>query len=187
MNLTSKLVSIIALFGLNLAVPVSALEKAPSPSLDDYADVGREMGMEWYFQTNEGKPILEFGVKETNHRLDRLWEFSCANLVSEKSTISNTIFAKPRDVRINDQFGFSIRIDNGQSFGLIGRRASFDIQGTETHFPQFKISEKHDLWNALQRGERAFVNLNGNKFSIHLDGSANAIHAFLAACKKSSL
>ena len=177
----------IALLGLNLASPVSALEKIKSPSLDVYEDVGEGLGMEWFFQANNGNPMLEFGVKETSHRLDRLWEFSCASIVNDNNTISNTIFAKPRNIRENDQFGFSIRVDNGESFGLIGRRASLEIQGIETYFPQFKISDNHNLWNALQRGERAFVNLNGNKFSIHLDGSAIAINAFLNACKKDSL
>lgn len=177
----------IAFLGLNLASPVAALEKIEPPSLDVYEDVGEGLGMEWFFQANNGNPILEFGVKETSHRLDRLWEFSCGSLRTDDGSISNTIFAKPRDIRRNDQFGFSIRVDDGESFGLIGRRASFEIQGTETYFPQFKIPEDHSLWRALQRGERAFVNLNGNKFSIHLDGSANAIHAFLNACKNSSL
>ncbi len=181
------LTSTIAVFGFSLATPISAQSPDSAPSLEEYEDVGRGMGMAWYFHTNDGNPILEFGVKETSHRLDRLWEFSCANLADDNSTISNTIFAKPREVRRNDQFGFSIRIDNGKSFGLVGRRAAFDIQGTETYFPQFKIPENHSLWNALQRGERAFVNLNGNKFSIHLDGSSRAINAFLTACKSGSL
>lgn len=184
----SKILAMTAtMLGLSLAIPASAKGKTEAPSLEVYEDVGEGLGMEWFFQANNGNPILEFGVKETSHRLDRLWEFSCASLKAENGTISNTIFAKPRDIRRNDQFGFSIRVDNGESFGLIGRRASFEIQGIETYFPQFKIPESHNLWSALQRGERAFVNLNGNKFSIHLDGSANAINAFLSACKNASL
>jgi hypothetical protein len=172
-----------ALIGINLSTPVFALEKSPTPSLAIYEDVGRGLGMEWFFQSNNGNPILEFGVKETDHRLDRLWEFSCTNFGSKNDTISNTIFAKSPEVRTDDQFGFSIRIDNGKSFGLIGHKGLFEIQGTQTYFPQFDISHNHGLWEALRRGERAFVNLNGNKFSIHLNGSANAINAFLNACR----
>ncbi|GAB5488401.1 MAG: hypothetical protein Pars2KO_19710 [Parasphingorhabdus sp.] len=182
-----SLLLIFALVGIGFGNAVDAKSKTNSPSLSDYKDVGRGLGMEWFFHADNGNPVLEFGVKETSHRLDRLWEFSCAGLKSNKIAISNTIFAKPREVRRNDEFGFSIRVDNGESFGLIGRRTSFEIQGTQAFFPQFRISQNHDLWSALQRGQRAFVNLNGTKFSIHLDGSANAIQAFLNACKKRSL
>lgn len=187
MRRTMVILSSISLFTSSLAVPASAHPMDALPSLHEYEDVGRGLGMEWFFHSNQGNPILEFGVKETSHRLDRLWEFSCNSKEKNNISISNTIFAAARETRKNDEFGFSIRIDNGESFGLIGRRAAFKIQGTETYFPQFQISGNHSLLNALQRGERAFVNLNGNKFSIHLDGSSRAIDAFLSACKNGSL
>ena len=187
MSRTMAILSSTTLIASSLTMPAMAHSMDPLPSLNEYEDVGRGLGMEWFFHSNQGNPILEFGVKETSHRLDRLWEFTCENKEKNRISISNTIFAAARDARRNDEFGFSIRIDNGESFGLVGRRAAFKIQGTETYFPQFQISENHSLLTALQRGERAFVNLNGNKFSIHLDGSSRAIDAFLNACKNRSL
>ncbi|WP_422344938.1 hypothetical protein [Parasphingorhabdus sp.] len=163
---------------------VSAQSEAPAPSEELYEDVGRGVGMTWSFQSQRGKPALEFGVKETEHRLDRLWEFSCANF--KNGTVSNTLFANPPELREGDQFGFSIRIDNGKSYGLIGRMDPIQIQGSNTNFPHFDIGRSHDLWKALRLGNRAFINLNGNKFSIHLEGSGTAIGKFLNVCKKNA-
>lgn len=178
------LYSAIALLSLSYTSSAISQDIDHSPSLKDYEDFGQGLGMEWFFQTDNGKPVLEFGVKETSHRLDRLWELSCTGIAESSNTISNTIFAVPPEVRHNDQFGFSIRIDDGQLFGLVGQQSSLKIQDTQIHFPQFAISENHKLLRALQRGNRAYINLNGNKFSIHLDGSASAIKAFLEACKR---
>ncbi len=176
----------LALVSLAVSFPAFAQDEVPAPSQEIYDDVGRGLGMEWSFQTQNGEPMLEFGVKETDHRLDRLWEFSCASVESGHATISNTIFATAPGVQNDDQFGFSIRVDNGKSLGLIGRKDPFQIQGNSAYFPRFDISDTHKLWDALRRGERAFVNLNGNRFSFHLEGSGDAINGFLNACRKSA-
>lgn len=178
--------SLAAFASLTMSTLLFAQDKGRVPSMEVYEDVGRGVGMEWKYQALNGKPLLEFGVTETNHRLDRLWEFSCASLENGRSKIANTVFAKPPEVREGDRFGFSIRIDDGKSFGLIGRNDLFEIQGFYSHFPQFDIFDSHSLWGALRRGERAFVNMNGNKFSIHLEGSADPIKRFLNACRKSN-
>ncbi|MEP3916215.1 MAG: hypothetical protein ABJM34_12945, partial [Parasphingorhabdus sp.] len=60
----------------------------------------------------------------------------------------------------------------------------FQIQGVSSHYPQFDISDSHNLWDEMRRGKRAFVNMNGNKFSIHLNGSSHAIQNFLNACSE---
>lgn len=182
-----SLFSQLSLVSVAVSFPVFAQDKVPAPSLELYEDVGRGIGMEWNYQTQDGKPMLEFGVKETNHRLDRLWEFSCASVKSGRVTISNTIFAAAPEVQNDDQFGFSVRVDNGKSFGLIGRKDAFQIQGNNAYFPSFDMSDTHNLWDALRRGKRAFVNLNGNKFSFHLEGSGDAINRFLSACRKSAI
>lgn len=182
-----KLKTILSLGALAVLVApslVSAQDKDSASWMESYVDVGRGLGMEWNFHTVDGKPILEFGVKETSHRLDRLWEFTCANLDAGNGTISNTIFAKSPEVRKGDEFGFSIRIDDGRSFGLVGHRGLFEIQGVSSHYPQFDISDSHNLWDEMRRGKRAFVNMNGNKFSIHLEGSSHAIQNFLNACSE---
>ncbi|MFK7840999.1 MAG: hypothetical protein AB8B54_01935 [Sphingorhabdus sp.] len=163
---------------------VFAKENASASWTESYVDVGSGLGMEWNFHTVDGQPILEFGVKETSHRLDRLWEFTCANLDAGQGTISNTIFAKSPEVRKGDEFGFSIRVDDGRSFGLVGHKGLFQIQGVSSHYPQFDISDSHNLWDEMRRGKRAFVNMNGNKFSIHLNGSSHAIQNFLNACSE---
>ena len=168
-----------------LVAPVSA-QNAVSPNIEEYEDVGQGLGMVWHYHGQDGAPVLEFGVKETNHRLDSLWEFTCANFAIGSGRISNTIFASPPEADENDEFGFSIRVDDGNSIGLIGRKDPFQIQGNQSYFPQFQISDKHKLWDALRGGERAFVNLNGNKFSIHLKGSADAIDAFFRECRKNT-
>ena len=174
-----------SVFLSSLAAPVSA-QIAVSPNIKEYEDVGQGLGMVWHYQGKDGAPVLEFGVKETNHRLDSLWELTCANFANGSGTISNTIFANPPEADENDEFGFSVRVDDGNSIGLIGRKAPFQIQGTKSYFPQFQISDKHKLWDALRGGERAFVNLNGNKFSIHLKGSADAIGSFFSECRKNT-
>ena len=61
-----------------LVAPVSA-QNAVSPNIEEYEDVGQGLGMVWHYYGQDGAPVLEFGVKETNHRLDSLWEFTCAN------------------------------------------------------------------------------------------------------------
>ncbi|QJB68046.1 hypothetical protein [Parasphingorhabdus halotolerans] len=169
----------------SLPIPVFAQHNS-SPPMEDYEDVGQGAGMEWHYQIKDGVPNLEFGVKETGHRLDRLWEFSCSKMEGEHGTISNTIFAKPPEIQPDDQFGFSVRIDKGKSVGLVANRGPFQVQGYDTYFPQFEITDKHDLWDLLRHGKRAYINLNGNKFSIHLDGSAKAIGTFINSCRTKS-
>ncbi|MGB5484896.1 hypothetical protein [Parasphingorhabdus sp.] len=171
---------------VTISSPLCAQDTAPIPSPRAYQDVGRGAGMEWSYHIRNGKPLLEFGVKETGHRLDRLWEFSCASDHNGRAIISNTIFARSPELQNNDQFGFSIRVDNGKSIGLIARKDPFEIQGHNAYFPRFDMSATHILWDALRRGERAFVNLSDNRFSLHLEGSGKAIKKFLDACRKSA-
>ena len=81
-----------------------------------------------------------------------------------------------------DQFGFTVRVDDNASIGVLARMLPTQIEGQDLVMPQFYLPNNHALFPALARGKRAFVNLNGNKFSIHLKGSGDALVTFLRAC-----
>ena len=178
----------LVLFGLVAGSIGSSPSLALSSSTDryqgHYSDVGQVMGMEWYFQNKHNKPALAFGVKDVGYWF---WKISCdGEQKRDKIAVQNTILVKNDNVRVNDEFGLTIRIDGRQSHGVTGKMKPYQGLGYQSVYPQFYVSNKDAFWDDLRRGSRAFVNLNGNKFSVHLKGSSSSVKSFIKACQKKS-
>ena len=71
----------------------------------------------------------------------------------------------------------------GHRSGMIARMELTDGEGGQYYVPRFYTSNRHSLYEDLAKGNRAYVNLNGNKFSVHLKGSGKALIDFLKACR----
>ncbi|WP_108810794.1 hypothetical protein [Sphingorhabdus sp. Alg231-15] len=182
---------------LRLATPILALIAAPfftevgraaeaevvkvdTPSLEDYPDAGQAAGMVWHYIHGDEKPHLAFQVPQTDNEL---WRMTCQKQSDGSSRIANMIIAAPEEMEAGDQFGFSIRIDDRRSIGILARMLPTSLEGETYHMPQFSLINSHILFSALADGSRAYVNLNGSKFSIHLNGSGDALAKFLKACQ----
>lgn len=154
--------------------------KPPIPSREDYPDAGQAFGMVWHNDSEDNIPLLSFMVPETDNRL---WTMRCERLDDDSVRIAHMIIATPREMVAEDHFGFTVRVDDAASIGVLGRMLPTQIEGEDLVMPQFYLPNNHALFPALARGNRAFVNLNGNKFSVHLKGSGDALVTFLRACR----
>ena len=150
------------------------------PSREDYPDAGQAFGMVWHNDSDGKSALLSFMVPETDNRL---WTMHCEKLDDGSVRIGHMIIATPREMVAEDQFGFTIRVDDDPSIGILARMLPAQIEGEDLTMPQFYLPNNHALFPALARGNRAFVNLNGNKFSVHLKGSGDALVTFLRACR----
>ena len=153
--------------------------KPAIPSREDYPDAGQAFGMVWHNDTDGTRPVLSFMVPETDNRL---WTMRCEKLEDGTVRIGHMIIAKPREMVAEDQFGFTVRVDDNAGIGILARMLPTQIEGEDLVMPQFYLPNSHALFPALARGSRAYVNLNGNKFSVHLTGSGDALVSFLRAC-----
>tara|TARA_R110000824_G_scaffold84095_1_gene209989 strand:+ start:144 stop:713 length:570 start_codon:yes stop_codon:yes gene_type:complete len=160
-------------------VVVDEMAKPAIPSREDYPDAGQVFGMVWHNDSEDKLPLLSFMVPETDNRL---WTMRCEKLDNGSLRIAHMIIATPREMVAEDQFGFTVRVDDNASIGVLARMLPTQIEGQDLVMPQFYLPNNHALFPALARGKRAFVNLNGNKFSIHLKGSGDALVTFLRAC-----
>ncbi|WP_339693274.1 hypothetical protein [uncultured Parasphingorhabdus sp.] len=156
------------------------MAKPAIPSREDYPDAGQAFGMVWHNESDGKRPMLTFMVPETDNRL---WTMRCEKLDNGSVRIAHMIIATPREMVAEDQFGFTVRVDDGASIGVLARMLPTQIEGQDLVMPQFYLPNNHALFPALARGNRAFVNLNGNKFSLHLKGSGDALITFLRACQ----
>ncbi len=190
--MTEKLPAIVRLATSTLALAAAALfaqvastaetevVKSDVPSLEDYPDAGQAAGMVWHYIESDEKPLLAFQVPQTDNEL---WRMTCQKQLDGSSRIANMIVATPEEMEAGDQFGFSIRIDDRRSIGILARMLPTSLEGESYHMPQFSLINTHILFSALADGNRAYVNLNGSKFSIHLNGSGEALTKFLKACQ----
>ncbi|MEH6757452.1 MAG: hypothetical protein V7676_08075 [Parasphingorhabdus sp.] len=170
------------LFAQSASPPTGADKTAKPvvPSREDYPDAGQAFGMIWHYTNYDNNPNLAFEVPETDNLL---WNVACEKQKNGSIRIANQIMAKPKELVAEDRFGFTVRVDDGQSIGVLARMLPVNIEGEEYHMPQFYLPNSHSLFRALAQGSRAYVNLNGNKFSMHLNGSGTALTAFLKACQ----
>lgn len=162
------------------APPTAEVVKPGVPSREDYPDAGQAFGMVWHYTENDDKPFLAFQVPETDNQL---WTMACHKQKDDSVRIVNMIIAAPKELVAEDRFGFTIRIDDSRSIGVLARMLPANLEGEDYHMPQFYLPNSHSLFPALARGSRAYVNLNGNKFSVHLKGSGEALTKFLKACQ----
>lgn len=162
------------------APPAADAAQRDVPSREDYPDAGQAFGMVWQYSDYDDKPFLSFHVPETDNRL---WTMDCKKQADGSVRIANMIIASPKELMAEDRFGFTIRVDNGQSIGILARMLPANLEGEDYHMPQFYLPNSHSLFPALARGSRAYINLNGNKFSVHLKGSGEALTNFLKACQ----
>ena len=184
MKYKNRIVLIGVAVGSICSSPSFAISSSTEHHQGNYSDVGQVMGMEWYFQNKHNKPALAFGVKDVGYWF---WKISCDGTQKrDKIAVKNIILVKHGNVRVNDEFGLTIRIDDRQSHGVTGKMKPYQGLGYESVYPQFYVSDKDDFWNDLRRGSRAFINLNGNKFSVHLEGSSSSVKSFIKACQKMS-
>ena len=154
--------------------------KAIMPTQADYPDMGQEFNMQWILWGENDSPSIDFGTPDTDNRL---WSIRCNRMSGGRVRIVHQIEANPRDMGAGDRFGFSIRVDKAPSLGLIARMELTSGEGVQYYVPRFYTANRHALYAALAKGNRAYVNLNGNKFSVHLKGSGNAIKGFLQRCQ----
>lgn len=169
---------LLCLIGMTAAAPLAAQSYA-APTKMTYPDFGEEQGMQWVFAKIGGKAFLDFKEPETDNEL---WRFACEKYRGDSYVIGNTLLASPLNQRADDRFGMTMRVDNGNSFGLIARMDKTMVEGKEQYFPYFAMPKDHSLWDALRRGSRAYIDLGGRRFSIHLRGSGDAIKSFLDGC-----
>lgn len=156
------------------------VNKAEIPSREDYPDAGQAFGMVWQYTNHDTKPFLAFQVPETDNQL---WTMACQRQKDGTVRIANMIIAAPKELVAEDRFGFTVRVDDGRSIGVLARMMPASLEGVDHHMPQFYLPNNHSLFPALARGNRAYVNLNGNKFSVHLKGSGEALTKFLKTCR----
>lgn len=160
--------------------PAAEAIKPATPSREDYPDAGQVFGMVWHDEGSGDAPALSFMVPETDNRL---WTMRCEKGRKGSVRIAHMIIATPKEVVADDQFGFTVRVDDKPAIGILARMLPAEIEGVAYPMPQFYLPISHPLFPALARGNRAFVNLNGNKFSVHLKGSGDALVEFLRACR----
>lgn len=167
------------------ALPASVQAQEPGgvsavmPTLATYPDAGQEFGMVWSNWGDADNPHLDFAAPETDNRL---WQMSCRRMADGNATVVHQLEAGSRELGAGDRFGFTIRVDERPSLGLIARMELTEGEGGKYYTPRFYTSIRHGLFEALAKGKRAYINLNGNKFSVHLSGSGEALKSFLRAC-----
>ena len=161
----------------NSDVPGAKAEQLPS--LATYPDMGEEFGMQWMGYGDAADPYVDFAAPETDNRL---WSIRCIRRAGN-ARIRHQIEGGAKDMGAGDRFGFTIRVDDRPSLGLIARMELTDGEGGPYYVPRFYTSNRHSLYEDLAKGNRAYVNLNGNKFSVHLRGSGKALIDFLKACR----
>ena len=177
--------------GLTLAIftmpsPASTQEraadrqKAVMPTLATYRDIGQDSDMVWSSFGDANDPALSFAAPETDNRL---WLMRCAKQENGSIRIMHQLEAQSATMGAGDQFGFTIRIDDNPSIGMIGQMRLSSGEGGTYYAPKFYTGNRHRLFGALARGKRAYINMNGDKFSIHLKGSGDALKQFLRACR----
>ena len=159
---------------------VKPVIKPVIPSRQDYPDAGQAFGMAWHYNGNDEAPVLAFEAPETDNQL---WTMACKTLQDDSVRVANMIVSKPKELVAEDRFGFTVRVDDGRSIGILARMLPVNLEGKDYYMPQFYLPASHDLLSELAQGSRAFVNLNGNKFSVHLNGSGDALAKFLNACQ----
>lgn len=158
-------------------------EEAARPALPsrlDYPDAGQAFGMGWHYNGDDAAPALAFKSLQSDNRF---WTMACMKQPDGTVRISNVIAAAPKDLIGGDRFGFTVRVDDGRSIGVLARMMPNGAAEKLSYSPQFFLPGSHDLLTAMAQGQRAFVNLNGHKFSVHLTGSGDALKSFLAACQ----
>ena len=181
-----KALHLITLLVVSIAMPAAAQEtdipgaKATMPTLADYPDRGKEYDMQWTAWGEPDEPRVDFATPETDNRL---WSIRCNRLANGRVRIVHQIEANARDMGAGDRFGFTIRVGKGASLGLIARMELANGDGGQYYVPRFYTANRHALYVALAKGSRAYINLNGNKFSVHLKGSGDAIKSFLKRCQ----
>lgn len=172
------------------------LEKAPAgsaksdyqPKLAMFPDVGQAFNMSWSY-SDRSEPSVTYGSPKTDNFI---WQFSCgrkANIISQNQKIAptypvtGTLNATTVDLRPDDQFGFTIRVDNGRSQGLLGQLGPIKIGNNDFNMPELVLDANNPLFEKLANGKRAFLKIDGNRFSVDLSGSLQPIRQFVAACK----
>lgn len=150
------------------------------PTTANYHDMGDEFGMQWQGWSDDGQPRIDFGVPETDNRL---WRIRCVRPNGKAPRIIHQIEAGSKEMGAGDRFGFTIRVDKQPSLGFIARMELSNGEGGKYYTPKFYTSARHPIYQHLAKGSRAYINLNGNKFSVHLKGSGDVLVAFLNACK----
>jgi hypothetical protein len=177
-----RFVILIAAFSIPAAAQETDIPgaKAVMPTLAEYPDRGQSYDMQWTAWGETETPRVDFGTPETDNRL---WTIRCNRAANGRVRIVHQIEAVPRDMGSGDRFGFSIRVDKGSSLGLIARMELANGEGGQYYVPRFYTANRHALYVALAKGSRAYINLNGNKFSVHLKGSGDAIKSFLKRCR----
>ncbi|QJB68135.1 hypothetical protein [Parasphingorhabdus halotolerans] len=187
-NTSSAIFGALAVLALSLTATAAAqdnvLENIPGakgkmPTIADHPDMGQLFGMQWMAWSDGDEAALDFGAPETDNRL---WSMRCDRPANGEVRIVHQIEASLKDMGAGDRFGFTIRVDEGQSLGFIARMELTDGEGGKYYTPRFYTSNRHSVFEALAKGERAFMNLSDNKFSVHLKGSGEAIKKFLRAC-----
>lgn len=157
------------------------------PDLELFPDGGQIFGMTWNY-ADQTQPTLFYGAPHTNNML---LKFSCSakndgaakkDGAGEK-TVNAIIFATTIDLRPDDQFGLTVRVDNGQSRGLLGKLGSATVGKRDFHMPFVALAADDPLFDALAHGQRVYFKVDGNRFSIDLTGSLQPIEQFTAACR----
>ena len=155
-------------------------QKPIFPSTATHPVVGQSDEMVWSSFGDRDDPALSFAVPETDNRL---WLMRCARQENGNVRIMHQLEAQSAKMGAGDQFGFTIRVDENPSIGMIGQMRLSNGEGGAYYAPKFYTGNRHRLFGALARGKRAYFNMNGDKFSIHLKGSGDALKQFLQACR----
>ena len=168
--------------------PAASAKQDYQPKLEMFPDVGHAFNMSWSY-SDKGEPSVSYGSPNTDNFL---WQFYCgrkANIISQNQKIAptypvtGTLNATTVDLRPDDQFGFTIRVDNGRSQGLLGQLGPIKIGNNDFNMPELVLDAKNPLFEKLANGKRAFLKIDGNRFSIDLSGSLQPIRQFVSACK----
>ena len=150
------------------------------PTTATYPDMGEEFRMQWMGWADGEDAGVDFGVPETDNRL---WSIRCERPSGGVVRIVHQIEGGSKEMGAGDRFGFTIRVDERPSLGFIARMELSDGEGGKYYAPKFYTSNRHPVYEDLAKGKRAYINLDGNKFSVHLRGSGDALTSFLRACQ----
>lgn len=168
--------------------PASSARKDYQPKLGTFPDVGQAFNMTWRY-VDKGTPTVTYGSPDTDNFI---WQFSCgrkANIITQNQKIApvypvtGILNATTTDLRPDDQFGFTVRVDNGRSQGLLGQLGPIKIGNNDFNMPELVLDANNPLFEKLANGKRAFLKIDGNRFSVDLVGSLQPIRQFVTACK----
>ncbi|QJB68138.1 hypothetical protein [Parasphingorhabdus halotolerans] len=166
----------------------TSASKDYQPQLAMFPDAGQAFNMRWTY-SDKGQPSVVYGSPNTDNVM---WQFSCGrkpNIISQNQKVApvfpvtGIINATTTDLRPEDQFGFTVRVDNGASQGLLGQLGSTQIGNDDFYMPNLVLDANNPLFEKLANGKRAFLKIDGNRFSIDLTGSLEPIRQFVSACK----